>query len=241
MPVEEHPKPAVTEQPLSPMMKAVLDRLGPKVLEHRSFRGDDRIHVARENIVEVCRILRDTPELSFDMLMDVTAVDYLGQPDDFRMSLEVWDQNRSVMRRIPQYRHRILPPPRGPEPRFAVVYHLHSLSLLHRLRIKTRVPEDDPTIDSVVPIWIGANWLERETFDLYGIVFKGHPDLRRIYLHEEFQGHPLRKDYGKWDEQPVEPLIGPGANLPRRPVIRPDSADPRPAVIPKPDEPRRSD
>jgi NADH-quinone oxidoreductase subunit C len=108
-------------------------------------------------------------------------------------------------------------PPRGPHPRFAVVYHLTSTTRLHRLRIKCRVPEDDPTIASLTPVWPGANWLERETYDLYGIQFIGHPDLRRIYLYEEFVGHPLRKDYGKWDEQPIQPYVGPGAKEPRRP------------------------
>src|SRR5215471_4644499 len=103
------------------------------------------------------------------------------------------------------------------DPRFAVVYHLTSTTRLHRLRIKCRVPEDDPTIASVTPVWPGANWLERETYDLYGIQFTGHPDLRRIYLNEEFVGHPLRKDYGKWDEQPIQPYVGPGAKEPRRP------------------------
>ncbi len=69
--------------------------------------------------------------------------------------------------------------------------------------MKARVPEDDPRIDSVVPVWRGANWLERETWDMYGIRFDGHPDLRRIYLYEEFEGHPLRKDYPKERRQPL--------------------------------------
>ncbi|MGH7906821.1 MAG: NADH-quinone oxidoreductase subunit C, partial [Candidatus Binataceae bacterium] len=108
-------------------------------------------------------------------------------------------------------------PDRGPEPRFAIVYHLLSTKHLHRLRIKTRVPEDDPTIATVCTIWPGANWLERETWDLYGIRFDGHPDLRRIYLYEEFVGFPLRKDYEKEKEQPIQEYLGPGAKAPRRP------------------------
>lgn len=91
----------------------------------------------------------------------------------------------------------------GSVPRFEVVYHLYSLARNHRLRLKARIPEDDPRIASVVPVWRGANWLERETYDLYGIRFDGHPDLRRIYLYEEFQGHPLRKDYPKEKRQPL--------------------------------------
>src|SRR5688572_30659917 len=81
----------------------------------------------------------------------------------------------------------------GSTPRFEVVYHLKSLTRGHRLRIKTRVSEDAPQLMSVVSVWRGADWLERETWDLYGIRFEGHPDLRRIYLYEEFEGHPLRK------------------------------------------------
>ncbi len=81
------------------------------------------------------------------------------------------------------------------EPRFEVVYQLNSLTKLHRLRLKTQLPAEEPTIETVVNVWKTANWLEREAFDMYGIVFDGHPDLRRILMPEEFQWHPLRKDY----------------------------------------------
>jgi NADH-quinone oxidoreductase subunit C len=91
----------------------------------------------------------------------------------------------------------------GQEPRFEVVYHLYSTTKKHRIRIKARVPEDDPTIDSVVELWPGFNWEEREAYDLYGIRFLGHPDLRRILLYPEFVGHPLRKDYPKEGRQPL--------------------------------------
>jgi NADH-quinone oxidoreductase subunit C len=202
---------------LSPLMRKLADRLGSLMLDHREFRGDERIHVARENIIQVCRVLRDDPDLDFDLLLDVTAIDYMGQPDDFTAKNEIWDENRPVMARKAQRRHRMLVPERGPLERFAVVYHIISTRHLHRLRIKCRVPEDDPSIASLTPIWAGANWLERETYDMYGIRFTGHPDLRRIYLYDEFVGHPLRKDYGKFDEQPIQPYVGPGAKEPRRP------------------------
>lgn len=91
----------------------------------------------------------------------------------------------------------------GQEPRFEVVYHLYSTTKKHRIRIKARVPEDDPTIDSVVELWPGFNWEEREAYDLYGIRFLGHPDLRRILLYPDFVGHPLRKDYPKEGRQPL--------------------------------------
>ena len=81
------------------------------------------------------------------------------------------------------------------EKRFEVVYHLFSIKHRHALRLKAEVSESNPAIDSVTPVWVGANWHERETFDLYGIKFNGHPDLRRILLPEDWEGHPLRKDY----------------------------------------------
>jgi NADH-quinone oxidoreductase subunit C len=91
-------------------------------------------------------------------------------------------------------------------PRFEVVYHLLSTRLLHRVRVKAAVAEVPCQIDSCVPVWPAANWMEREVFDLYGIRFRNHPDLRRILLYEEFEGHPLRKDYPKERRQP---LVGP--------------------------------
>jgi NADH-quinone oxidoreductase subunit C len=81
------------------------------------------------------------------------------------------------------------------EPRFEVVYHLHSLARNLRLRLKVRLAGANPEVDSVTPVWRGANWYERETFDLFGIRFRNHPDLRRIMLPDDWVGHPLRKDY----------------------------------------------
>lgn len=91
------------------------------------------------------------------------------------------------------------------EPRFEVVYHLYSLGLKHRLRVKIPVSGQDPKVDSLVPLWPGANWLEREVWDFFGIRFTGHPNLRRVLLYEEFQGHPLRKDYPVNQRQPLVP------------------------------------
>jgi NADH-quinone oxidoreductase subunit C len=95
----------------------------------------------------------------------------------------------------------------GRDPRFEVVYHLRSMATGERLRVKAALaePEDgtNPEIDSIVPLWKVANWFEREVWDLYGIRFRGHPDLRRILMYEEFVGHPLRKDYPKERRQPL--------------------------------------
>ena len=214
-PADDPKTPAPAE--ISPLLQKITAQTGALVLQHSSFRGDDCIHVAREDILETARLLRDSPELSFDLLLDITCVDYYGQPDGFQNANETWDRNHNVIRRRAQWRHRVNLPARGEAPRFAMVYHLVSTRLNHRLRVKCRVPEDDPTITSLSSLWPGANWLERETFDLYGIRFAGHPDLRRIYLYDEFVGHPLRKDYAKHDEQPIETYAGPGAKEPRRP------------------------
>ena len=89
------------------------------------------------------------------------------------------------------------------EPRFEVVDHLFSTSLHHRLRLKCRVTEEAPNLPSLTPLYGSANWMERETFDMYGVVFDDHPDLRRILLYPEFVGYPLRKDYDKLHEQPL--------------------------------------
>ena len=95
------------------------------------------------------------------------------------------------------------------EPRFEVVCHLRSLERGHRVRIKARVGTEDGShaeIDSLVPVWKGANWFERETFDMFGIVFRDHPDLRRLLMYPEFVGHPLRKDYPANKIQPLVPF-----------------------------------
>ena len=80
-------------------------------------------------------------------------------------------------------------------PRFAVCYHLYSMLYNRMLRLKVRLPEDDPVVPTVTPVWPTANWQEREAYDMFGIVFEGHPDLRRILMTEDWEGHPLRKDY----------------------------------------------
>jgi NADH-quinone oxidoreductase subunit C len=165
--------PAAETDAEHPLVARLREGVADAVLASHAFRGDATAIVPREKLLEVCGFLRDEPDFRFDMLVDITAVDYLGR-----------------------------------RPRFEVVYHFYSLPLNHRLRIKVALGEGDPSVPSLVPIWAGANWLERETWDLYGIVFTGHPDLRRIYLYEEFQGHPLRKDYPKEKRQP---LIGPGS------------------------------
>jgi NADH-quinone oxidoreductase subunit C len=159
---------------------AVLDelraRFGGAVVQTHDHRGDHTTVVAREAIRDVLVTCRDNPALAFEVLMDLTAVDYSKFPG------------------------------REDGPRFEVVYHLYSITHNHRLRVKVRLDEDDPVIPTAVPLWPIANWFEREVWDMFGIRFEGHPDLRRLLMYEEFVGHPLRKDY------PInrrQPLIGP--------------------------------
>jgi NADH-quinone oxidoreductase subunit C len=92
------------------------------------------------------------------------------------------------------------------EPRFEVVIHLYSIPHKHRVRLKVGLEEADPVMDTLTVVWKGTDWFEREAWDLYGVTFRGHPDLRRVLLYEEFKGHPLRKDYPIDQRQP---LIGP--------------------------------
>jgi NADH-quinone oxidoreductase subunit C len=101
----------------------------------------------------------------------------------------------------------------GQEPRFEIVYQLYSMALNQRLQVKIRVPEDDAWAYTVSSVWKSGNWLEREIWDMFGITFKGHPDLRRILMYEEFRGHPLRKDYPVAKRQPLveerDPITNP--------------------------------
>jgi len=94
----------------------------------------------------------------------------------------------------------------GEEPRFEMVYHLFSIPKNHRFRIKTRLSEKDLSIDSLTSLWKNANWLEREVYDMFGVNFKGHPELTRLFMYDGFEGHPLRKDYPLRKRQPRIPL-----------------------------------
>ena len=152
------------------------ERFGPAVLATGSHPGDRTAVLERWVMVEALAFCKTDPDLAFDMLIDLTAVDYLKFPG------------------------------REDGPRFEVVYHLYSLAHNHRLRLKVRVEEDDAVVPSAVALWAIANWLEREVWDMFGIRFEGHPDLRRLLMYEEFEGHPLRKDYPVHRRQP---LIGP--------------------------------
>jgi NADH-quinone oxidoreductase subunit C len=134
------------------------ERFAADIVDIKEFRGEVTVTVKKENIVEICNYLKEF--VGYNLLTDLTAVDYLGQ-----------------------------------SPRFLVVYNMYSIPAKDRLRVKAQVEETDATIDSVAGVWSSANWLEREVYDLFGIKFAGHPDLRRILMTDDWVGHPLRKDY----------------------------------------------
>ena len=161
----------------------------------------------REGLLDVARFLREDPAMAFDFLMDLTCVDYLkfgrsltSQPTfatpaplpyymNPKSTSETWQRGVS-----------------NDAYRFEVVYHFYSSSENHRLRVKVPMASSDLQVDSVTGLWKSADWFEREVWDMFGVNFRGHPNLRRILMYEPFNGHPLRKDYPVRRRQP---LIGP--------------------------------
>jgi NADH-quinone oxidoreductase subunit C len=140
-------------------------------LEPGDSTDQPTIRVPAASLVEVCRALKDRPELAFVLLADITAVDW-------------WPR----------------------EPRYEVVYHL--TSMMRRLRIKVMLPGDAARLPTVQSVWPGAGWMERETWDMFGIVFEDHGDLRRLLMPEDWEGYPLRKDF------PVQIRLRPRADEP---------------------------
>lgn len=173
-------------------------RFGAQVERIPSRCGELTYEVARESLVEVAGALRDEPNFSFEQLIDVCGVDYLSYGVDEWTTESATESgfSRGVEREFVVMDESDSFDPR----RFAVVYHLLSLKNNSRLRLRVFPGGDNPpVVDSVVGIWNSANWFEREAFDLYGILFEGHPDLRRILTDYGFIGYPFRKDF---------PLIG---------------------------------
>jgi NADH-quinone oxidoreductase subunit C len=162
---------AESNESLSSRCRRLIGEFINAEIEHA---GELTLEIRREDIVRAGRLLRDNPDLRFEQLIDLCGVDYLHYGAE-------------------------APRPFPRRPRFAVVYHLLSLVHNDRLRLRVQLDEEPPVVDSVVDVWNGANWFEREAFDLFGIVFDGHPDLRRILTDYGFIGHPFRKDF---------PLIG---------------------------------
>jgi NADH-quinone oxidoreductase subunit C len=153
------------QAPLETLQSALAAALGPQLKGQYVDRGQLTLEIAAADLVAACTKLRDEPSLRFTILVDLIGMDYEGYAG--------WEGSR-----------------------FAVIYAL--LSIEHNMRVRLRVAcpdEDFPSVDSVIGVWPSANWYEREAFDLYGIVFEGHPDLRRILTDYGFVGHPFRKDF----------------------------------------------
>jgi len=156
-----------------------------------SLNDEVTYEVEPAQLLSVCRALRDTPELKFEMLMDVAGIDYLHHGRD------EWQTESATRSGFSRGRvARTTAPDPNMAGRFAVVYHLLSITHNRRMRLRVKCADtQDPQVDSVIDVWACANWFEREAFDLFGIVFRGHPDLRRILTDYGFIGHPFRKDF----------------------------------------------
>jgi NADH-quinone oxidoreductase subunit C len=153
--------------------------------------GDAIAWIKRDQLLAVATWLKTDPAMAFDAPVFCTCIDRLDwHPVDVPPGLPTYPATAGF-------------PDDGSQPRFEVVYQLRSTLHRHRIRLKCAVPEHDPRVPSLAGLWPAFNWQERETYDMYGIKFDEHPDLRRIYLYEEFVGYPLRKDYPKEKRQPL--------------------------------------
>jgi NADH-quinone oxidoreductase subunit C len=177
---------------LEALAEAIAAALPGKLTSVANHTGELTYEVPADELLAVAALLRDAPSLKFEMCMDVCGVDYLshGRDEWNTQSATSSGFSRGVARggqRVGEL---------APGRRFAVVYHLLSIALNQRLRLRVFCADDEqPMVDSVTGIWAGANWFEREAFDLFGILFKGHPDLRRLLTDYGFIGHPFRKDF----------------------------------------------
>jgi NADH-quinone oxidoreductase subunit C len=209
-----------------PFARILQDHFGDKVTLGVALKGQTALDVAPANWLEVARSLRDHEDFAFEQLTDLCGVDYLGYG---QTEWETGDATshgfgRGVEGKGPgRFRWPEQPDADRVENRFAVVVHLLSFRHNRRLRLRTFAADPDfPVVPSLVETWNSANWYEREAFDLFGIIFEGHPDLRRILTDYGFTGHPFRKDF---------PLIG---NV----TVRYDEARKRVVYVPVEIEPR---
>ncbi len=203
------------EERLDDLSAALTEVLGEFDTSQQRALGELTLTVARADWSRVAPILRDHEALSMEECIDVCGVDYAGYGES------EWETHASGVgfsRAVE--RHASFG--QLDTDRFAVVYHLLSMTRNVRLRVKVFVDETDPIVDSMVDVWAGVNWFEREAFDLYGILFSGHPDLRRILTDYGFIGHPFRKDFPLTGE--VEMRYDPEL---RRVVYEPTRIDPR--------------
>jgi NADH-quinone oxidoreductase subunit C len=164
---------------------ALAATFGAKLDKIETAFGTVTATIASENLISTMRVLRDRPDLGFEQLIDLCGVDYSAYGGTER---SVAYSNSDAMPAEPASA--------SATGRFAVVYHLLSIANNHRLRVRTFAKDDQfPVLPSMVDVWPAANWYEREAFDFFGVMFAGHPDLRRILTDYGFIGHPFRKDF----------------------------------------------
>ena len=159
-----------------------------------NHRTNITLELKKDDLVEICTLLKETKALNFSMLIDLCGVDYL------HYGVDDWETSKATASGFSRavQKNTIIPDPdeEYQEKRFAIIYHLLSIENNWRIRLKTFTGNaNPPTVQSVTGIWGSANWFEREAFDLFGIHFNGHPDLRRILTDYGFIGHPFRKDF----------------------------------------------
>jgi len=210
------------------------NRFGDKLLANIDAVGEVTIEVAGDDLIEVATALRDEPAFAFEILIDVCGIDYANYGKDewitedsssSGFSRGVAAATAGRLKAVTE--DLVVEKPRAAR-RFAAVYHLLSIANNRRLRIRVFAPDDGlPVVPSVIPVWNSANWYEREAFDLYGILFDGHPDLRRLLTDYGFIGHPFRKDFPLSGN--VEVIYDAGK---RRVVYQPVSIEPR-VLVPK--------
>jgi NADH-quinone oxidoreductase subunit C len=183
------------QRPIEALAARVGAALGARARRLPSLARELTFEVDPADLRAACALLRDDPGLGFEVLVDLSGIDYLTHGQD------EWRTQGATASGFSRGVAPVAAAVGAPlERRFAVVYHLLSVRHNHRLRLRSYCePGEPPVTDSVVEVWPGANWYEREAFDLYGILFRGHPDLRRILTDYGFIGHPFRKDF---------PLIG---------------------------------
>ncbi|MCC7411945.1 MAG: NADH-quinone oxidoreductase subunit C, partial [Gammaproteobacteria bacterium] len=176
------------------MAGRVSARAGARVRRYASLPAEAAFEVAAADLLEVARLLRDTADLGFEMLIDAAGLDFLDY------GRNEWSTQASTRRGFSRGVDRAAGHTLAGGRRFAVAYQLLSIRHNERLRLRVWCEDNDaPELDSLTGVWAAANWFEREAFDLFGITFRGHPDLRRILTDYGFIGHPFRKDF---------PLIG---------------------------------
>jgi len=205
-------------------LAAVIEaRLGSRLKRLPSLEAELAYEVEAGELAGVCRELRDDGELAFEQLMDLSGIDYL------EFGCSEWKTAGATSSGFSRAADRApAGEAQGGEPRFAVTYHLLSVSRNRRLRLRCYCTGGEPPmLDSVTGVWVSANWFEREAFDLFGILFRGHPDLRRILTDYGFIGHPFRKDFPLSGN--VELRYDPEKG---RVVYEPVSIEPR-VVVPK--------